>query len=103
MMKLFVITTLLVSMLAAASISPLHAQSSRKGRPCTVNLVEGDPVKGYFVRADAKGVTIEAEGTRKTIKLENVTSIVFTIPMRLRMQPDPAASGTLRESPLPQS
>ncbi len=84
---------MMTALLCVALAAPaLRAQNSSGKRPCTINFVQGNPVKGYFIRADAKTVTIEADGVRKTIKLDNVTSIVFTIPQRLRMKDEPAAA-----------
>lgn len=47
-------------------------------RTVTVNLNQGDPVTGTFVRADAETVQIEMQSGRLTIKMSDVASLVFT-------------------------
>lgn len=46
-------------------------------RAVTVNLKQGEPVTGNFVRADAEMVQIEMASGRLTIKLSDVASLVF--------------------------
>lgn len=57
----------------AATISPAPAK-----RPVTVNLKEGDPVTGSFLRADAETMQIEIRSGQLTIKMSEVASLVFT-------------------------
>lgn len=47
-------------------------------RAVTVNLKQGEPVTGNFVRADAETVQLELSGGRLTIKMSDVASLVFT-------------------------
>jgi hypothetical protein len=46
-------------------------------RPVTVNLKEGDPVMGKFIRADAETMEVEIQSGRLTIKMSDVASLVF--------------------------
>jgi hypothetical protein len=46
-------------------------------RPVTVNLKEGDPVIGKFLRADAETMEVEIQSGRLTIKMSDVASLVF--------------------------
>ena len=47
-------------------------------RPVTVNLKQGDPVSGNFLRADAVTMQIEIRSGQLTIKMSEVASLVFT-------------------------
>ncbi|HKQ74300.1 MAG TPA: hypothetical protein VJ810_11460 [Blastocatellia bacterium] len=47
-------------------------------RPVTVNLKEGEPVTGNFLRADAETVQIEIRSGQLTIKMGDVASLIFT-------------------------
>src|SRR5262245_16904332 len=47
-------------------------------RPVTVNLRQGDPVTGNFLRADAETVQVEVQSGQLTIKMSEVVSLVFT-------------------------
>jgi hypothetical protein len=47
-------------------------------RPVTVNLKQGDPVTGHFLRADAEAMEIEIKSGRLTIKMSEVASLDFT-------------------------
>jgi hypothetical protein len=57
----------------AASVSPAPA-----ARPVTVNLKEGDPVTGNFLRADAETVQVEIRSGQLAIKMSEVASLVFS-------------------------
>jgi hypothetical protein len=57
----------------ATTISPAPAK-----RPVTVNLKQGDPVSGNFLRADAETMQIEIRSGQLTIKMSEVASLVFT-------------------------
>lgn len=46
-------------------------------RAVTVNLKQGEPVTGNFVRADPETVQVEMASGRLTIKLSDVASLVF--------------------------
>jgi len=56
---------------------PAATPASTK-RPVTVNLKQGDPVAGNFLRADAETVQIEVQSGQLTIKMNEVASLVFT-------------------------
>jgi hypothetical protein len=60
------------------------AQTRTRKRPCTVNMVGGDLVKGYFIGANSRSVTVEVEGVRKTINLDHVTNILFIVDFKNR-------------------
>jgi hypothetical protein len=47
-------------------------------RLVTVNLIQGNPVTGVFLRADAEMVEVEVESGRVMIRLNEVSSIVFS-------------------------
>lgn len=86
-----IIFTILITFIAAAGQSrsrprpkpappapaPAAPATSAK-RAVTVNLKQGDPVTGNFVRADAETVLVEVQSGRLTIKLSDVASLVFT-------------------------
>src|SRR5262245_27420115 len=57
----------------ATTTSPAPAK-----RPVTVNLKEGDPVTGNFLRADAEKMQIEIRSGQLTIKMSEVASLVFS-------------------------
>ena len=57
----------------AKAISPAPSK-----RPVTVNLKQGDPVTGYFMRADAETLQIEIRSGQLTIKMSEVASLIFT-------------------------
>ena len=56
---------------SAATLAPAK-------RPVTVNLKQGDPVMGNFMRADAETVQVEVQSGQLTIKMSEVASLVFT-------------------------
>jgi hypothetical protein len=93
--------TVVLALLFVCATAPSLVQAQRRveRRFCTVNLVEGAPLKGRFVAADAKSVTIEVDGARKKIGLNDVTSIVFTVPLRLRKADEPASRPVGRGKP----
>jgi hypothetical protein len=75
------------------------APSSPPKRPVTVNLKEGGPVTGLFLRADAESVQVEIQSGRLTIKLNEVDSLIFNSeeePAKNLPQeaPDPAIPAT---------
>jgi hypothetical protein len=70
---------------APPSPAPTAASSPAK-RPVTVNLKEGGPVTGLFLRADAESVQVEIPSGRLTIKLNEVDSLIFN------SEEDPAKS-----------
>jgi hypothetical protein len=63
------------------SCASAHAQSGIKPPPqksaVTVNLIEGEPVKGKLVKADSETIVLEMGAVEATIKTEKVQSIVF--------------------------
>jgi hypothetical protein len=57
---------------------PPAAAPAPAKRPVTVNLKEGDPVAGNFLRADAETMEVEVQSGRLTIKMSEVDSLVFS-------------------------
>jgi hypothetical protein len=53
------------------------APATTAKRSVTINLIQGEPVTGTFLRADSETVQLEIEHGRLTIKLNEVASIVF--------------------------
>jgi len=47
-------------------------------RPVTVNLKQGEPVTGNFLRADAETMQVEIRSGQLTIKMSEVASLVFS-------------------------
>lgn len=45
--------------------------------PVVVNLIEGDPIKGMFLQADAETVLIEVASGRLSISLKKIASLQF--------------------------
>lgn len=84
-MRAFFLSLLLVC--AAAAVQAQTAPAREPGRRVTVNLRKGQPVSGTFLGADAKAVSVESDGERLTLDLNNVASIVFT-----RQEPDSPAA-----------
>lgn len=76
---------------AAAAVTPQTAPVPDRGRRVTVNLREGEPVSGTFLGADAKAVSVESDGERLTLDLDDVASIVFT-----RAEPDSPAARAVK-------
>jgi hypothetical protein len=64
--------------------------SATTKRPVTVNLKNGDPVSGHFLRADGETVQIETRSGRLSIKMSDVYSLVFSDDVE-------ASSGTIEE------
>jgi hypothetical protein len=61
-------------------------------RPVTINLKQGDPIKGYFMRADANALLVELKTGSMVVKLSEIDSLSFT--------PDePPAVATKAEAP----
>jgi len=56
---------------------PAAAHAPAK-RPVTVNLKQGDPVYGNFLRADAETMEVEIQSGRLTIKMSDVANLVFS-------------------------
>ena len=61
---------------APSAPATITSPSSVK-RPVTVNLKEGEPVTGNFLRADAETVQVEVRSGRLTINMSEVASLVF--------------------------
>jgi len=59
----------------AAPAAPSAPAPAR--RAVTVNLKQGDPVSGNFLRADAETMEVEIQSGRLTIKMSDVASLVF--------------------------
>lgn len=64
--------------------------SATTKRPVSVNLKNGDPVGGLFLRADGETVQIETKSGRLSIKMSDVYSLVFSDDVE-------ASSGTIEE------
>ncbi|MET0625750.1 MAG: hypothetical protein ABW250_22635 [Pyrinomonadaceae bacterium] len=84
-MRAFLLPIFLVC--AAAAVHAQTAPAAEPGRRVTVNLRKGEPVSGAFLSADSKSVSVESDGERLTLDLDNVASLVFARP-----EPDSAAA-----------
>ncbi|HEX8707918.1 MAG TPA: hypothetical protein VF723_06610 [Pyrinomonadaceae bacterium] len=83
LMKMVMKSTLLV-VLVVLTIAPAYSQTGAGRRLCTVNLVGGEFVRGYFVGASSRSVTVEVNGARKIIRLDRVTNILFIVDFKNR-------------------
>lgn len=54
------------------------AAPSTSKRPVTINLKEGDPIQGYFLRADSETVQVEVRSGNMSIRLSEVESMTFS-------------------------
>jgi hypothetical protein len=71
------------------SLSPFSlAVTKVKKRSCTVNMVGGEMVKGYFIGANSRHLIVEVDGVRKTINLDRVTNILFIVDFKNRRMND---------------
>jgi hypothetical protein len=71
------------------SLAPLSlAVTKAKKRYCTVNMVGGELVKGYFIGANSRQLIVEVEGVRKTINLDRIANILFTVDFKNRRMND---------------
>lgn len=71
------------------SLAPLcPAVTKVKKRYCTVNMVGGELVKGYFIGANSRQLIVEVEGVRKTINLDRVANILFIVDFKNRRMND---------------
>ena len=71
------------------TLAPLSlAVTKAKRRYCTVNLVGGGAVQGYFIGANSSRLIVEVEGVRKTIKLDHVTNILFIVDFKNQRMKD---------------
>ena len=61
----------------APSSTPAMERPWPVKRPVTVNLKQGNPVTGLFLRADPETVEVEIQSGRLAIKLNEVASLVF--------------------------
>jgi hypothetical protein len=71
-----------IALLVVLILTPMtfsFSQARTRKRFCTVNMVGGDFVRGYFVGANSRTVTVEVDGVRQTIKLDRVTNILFIV------------------------
>jgi hypothetical protein len=69
-----------------ADSSPLSARPRK--RYCTVNLVGGGLVKGYFVAANSSRLIVEVDGARQTIMLDRVANILFIVDFKNQRMED---------------
>ena len=67
------------------------ATSSVTKRPVTINLKKGDPIKGYFLRADAETVQVEVKSGTLAIKLNEIDSLLFRSEEASEAKPHEAA------------
>lgn len=71
------------------SLAPFcPAVTKARKRSCTVNLIGGEMVKGYFIGANSRQLIVEVEGVRKTISLDRVANILFTVDFKNRRMND---------------
>lgn len=70
-----------------AVVSPVATAKAKK-RYCTVNLVGGGSVAGYFIGANSRQLIVEVEGARKTINLEHVANILFIVDFKNQRMKD---------------
>lgn len=82
----------------AAAISPAPAK-----RSVTVNLKQGEPVKGNFLRADAETAQVEIQSGRLTIKMNEVASLVFTNEGEIAARPAKEEQPDEKDTDLPAS
>lgn len=79
-MRSFIILTLLGTILLFTS-TQINAQSANNRSSAkatvTVNVLNGEPIKGNFVKADSETVTVDIGSGEAAIKIEKITSIVF--------------------------
>lgn len=82
------------------SPTPAKAPVAAK-RSVTVNLKQGDPVTGLFLRADAETVEVEVKSGRLVIKMNEVASLVFTAEGAAAVKPSepPATEASVKENP----
>lgn len=82
---------LLTPLLIFFGLTICAAQETQR-RQVTIEVTQGEPIKGLFVRADEKTVTIQSGVAETTVKLEDVRSIVFDSATPLPLQtPQPSA------------
>src|SRR5438552_16016444 len=83
---------------ASPSPAPVRALLPSK-RPVTVNLKQGDPVTGLFLRADAETVEVEVKRGRLAIKMNEVASLGFTAEEAEAVKPSeaPPVAATAKE------
>src|SRR5438552_2546198 len=86
--------------LSSPSPAPVKAPLP-SNRPVTVNLKQGDPVTGLFLRADAETVEVEVKRGRLAIKMNEVASLVFATEEAAIAKPTEAApiEVTRKENP----
>ena len=82
----YIIKAALVLVLTLA-VFGVAAAKTRK-RYCTVNLIGGGLVKGYFVGANGSQLFVEVDGVRKIIKIDHVANIVFIVDFKNQRMKD---------------
>jgi hypothetical protein len=83
------IVRVIITIALMLSLAPLSfAVTQAKRRSCTVNLIGGGAVSGYFIGANSSRVIVEVDGVRKTIKLDHVANILFTVDFKNRRMRD---------------
>lgn len=80
------IKTALAIVLVLTALTTVGAKDRK--RSCTVNLVGGGSVQGYFIGANSKQVIVEVNGARQVINLDHVTNILFIVDFKNRRMKD---------------
>jgi hypothetical protein len=63
---------------SSAAVSKSSPDPSTAKRPVTVNLREGDPIQGYFLRSDGETVQLEIRSGSMSIRLSEIESMTFS-------------------------
>lgn len=86
-MKYIIKVILIIALTLSLAPFSLAVTKVRK-RYCTVNLIGGELVKGYFIQANSSRLVVEVDGERRTINLDRVTNILFTVDFKNRRMND---------------
>jgi hypothetical protein len=83
------IVRVIITIALIISLAPLSfAVTQARRRSCTVNLIGGGAVSGYFIGANSSRVIVEVDGVRKTINLDHVANILFIVDFRNKRMKD---------------
>lgn len=58
-------------------------------RPVVVNLKQGDPLRGYFLSADADAIQVEVKNQNRLIRLNEIESLSFSPKEEVARKPSP--------------
>lgn len=86
-MKYIIKVILVIALTLSLAPSGLAVTKAKK-RSCTINLVGGELVKGYFIGANSRQLTVEVDGVRKVINLDRVANILFIVDFKNRRMND---------------